>query len=143
MPLSPAQLKFPSASTLKVGDPVKVSLGLGYIATGTNAIFGVLASPVVGWSETATQAHYPDVIPADDQTVWRVQNIGTTNVTIGYISAGKKYRIGGTTSGYLGIDVSKSTAGVLMILGLAPGSAFGTYAELLVAIARGTFVGQV
>ena len=142
-PLSPALVKVPSAATLKVGDPLKVSLGLGYLAGGTNAVYGIVDSPVPGWNETATQPHYPDIIPADDSSIFRVQSIGTVNATIGYITAGKKYRIGGTTSGYTGVDLSHFTGGVLMLIGLAPGSAFGTYAEFLVEVARGTFVGQV
>jgi hypothetical protein len=135
-------IKFPSAASLKVGDPVKVSAGLGYIASGTNAIFGICNQVIPGYGETATQFHYPEILPADDNTVFRVQNIGTTNVTIGYIGvASKKYRIGGTTSGYTGIDVSHTTGGVLEVVGLAPGSALGTYAELLVIVTRGAFYG--
>jgi hypothetical protein len=142
-PLIPVLQKVPSATTLKVQDPIKVSAGLAYLATGTNAIFGIVNSPVPGWNETATQPHYPDIIPADDNVVFRVQSIGTVNATIGYTGVAKKYRIGGSTSGYLGIDLTHTTGGVLQVLGLAPGSAYGTYAELLVTVARGAFVGQV
>lgn len=141
-PMAPAQLKVASATTLKVGDPVKASLGLGYLAVGTNAIYGICDSPVPGWNETATQPHYPDILPAMDDEVWRVQSIGTVNVTNGYMGVPKKYRIGGTTSGYTGIDLSHTTGGVLQVLGLAPGSALGTYAELLVAVTRGAFTGN-
>lgn len=140
--LSPALLKVPSTASLKVGDPLKASAGLGYLASGTNAVFGICNSPVPGWGETATEYHYPDVIPANDSAIWRVQSIGTVNVTQGYLGvASKKYRIGGTTSGYTGIDLSHSTGGVLQVIGLAPGSALGTYAELLVTVARGAFCG--
>ena len=142
-PLVPVLVKVSSAVTLKVQDPMKMSLGLGYLATGTNAIFGIVNSPVPGWSETATAVHYPDIIPADDQSVFRVQSIGTVNATASYIRSDYKYRIGGTTSGYTGVDLSKHTTGSITVLGLAPGSAFGTYAELLVTISRGQFVGQV
>lgn len=140
--MSPVSLKVPSTASLKVGDPVKSSAGLGYLAAGTNAIFGIVNSPVPGWGETATEYHYPDVIPAEDAHIWRVQSIGTVNVTQGYLGvASKKYRIGRTTSGYTGIDLSKATGGVLQVLGLAPGSALGTYAELLVMVGRGAFAG--
>jgi hypothetical protein len=140
--LAPYQLPIPSAATLNVGDPIKSSLGLGYLAAGTNAIYGVLNSPVPGWGETATARHYPDIIPANDNAVFRCQSIGTVNVTQGYLGvASKKYRIGGTTSGYTGISLANSTGGVLQILGLAPGSALGTYAELLVLIGRGAYNG--
>ena len=135
-------LPIASATTLKVGDPIKSSVGLGYLAVGTNAIFGICNSPVPNFNETAIQKHYPELIPADADKIWRVQSIGTVNVTQGYIGvASKKYRIGGTTSGYQGIDLSHTTGGVLQVVGLAPGSAFGTYAELLVIIARGAFYG--
>ena len=135
-------LKVASTAVLTVGDPIKSSLGLGYLAAGTNAIFGICNQVVPGWGETAKQFHYPEIIPADDQTVWRCQSIGTVNVTLGYLGvAAKKYRIGGTTSGYTGIDLSHSTGGVLSIVGLAPGSALGTYAELLVMVGRGVFYG--
>ena len=140
--LSPAQLKVPSAATLKVGDPIKSSVGLGYLAVGTNAVYGVVDSPVPGWNEVATQPHYPDIIPAVDSNIWRAQSIGTVNVTVGFMGVpAKKYRIGGTTSGYLGVDLSHSTGGVLQVIGLAPGSALGTYADLLVIFGRGAFYG--
>jgi hypothetical protein len=140
---SSGPLPVASATTLKVGDPIKSSLGLGYLATGTNAVFGINNSPVPGYGETATQKHYPELLPADDSTVWRAQSIGTQNVTQGYIGvAAKKYRLGNATSGYMGVDLGHTTGGVLEIIGLAPGSAFGTYAELLVIFTRGAFYGQ-
>jgi hypothetical protein len=139
---SSGPLPIASATTLKVGDSIKSSAGLGYLATGTNAIFGICNSPVPGYGETATQKHYPELIPADDETYWRCQSTTTLNITQGYIGvASKKYRIGNTTSGYLGIDLSHTTGGVLQVVGLAPGSALGTYAELLVLITRGAFYG--
>ena len=139
---SSGPLAIASATTLKVGDPIKSSLGIGYLATGTNAIFGICNSPVPNFNETATQKHYPELIPADDSMIWRTQSIGTVNVTQGYIGvAAKAYRIGGTTSGSQGIDLSHTTGGVLGVVGLAPGSALGTYAELLVLIRRGAFYG--
>jgi len=140
---SSGPLPIASATTLKVGDAIKSSVGLGYLATGTNAIFGICNSAVPGWGETATQKHYPEILPADDQSLWVCQSTATTNVTQGYIGvASKKYRINGTTSGYQGIDLTHTTGGVLQIVGLAPWSAFGTYAELIVLIARGAFYGQ-
>ena len=67
----------------------------------------------------------------------------TINVTQGYIGvAGKKYWLGGTTSGYMGIDFSHTTNGNLVVVGLAPWSAFGTFAEVLVIFTRGVFYGQ-
>jgi hypothetical protein len=140
--MAPYRLPVASAGSLKVGDPIKSSLGYGYLAAGTNAIFGICQSPVPGYGESATELHYPDILPANDNAIFRCQSIGTVNVTQGYIGvASKRYRIGGTTSGYTGIDLSKSTGGVLQVLGLAPGSALGTYAELLVSVARGAFCG--
>jgi hypothetical protein len=57
--------------------------------------------------------------------------------------ASKKYRISsGGTSGYSGIDLSHTTGGVLSVIGLKPGSALGTYAELLVVFTRGVFYGE-
>ena len=135
-------LKFPSAAVLAVGDPVKASAGLGYLAAGTNAIYGICNQVIPGYGETAKQYHYPEILPAEDQSIWRTQSTGTTNVTIGYLGiASKAYRIGGTTSGYTGIDLSHTTGGVLSVVALAPGSALGTYAELLVMIRRGVFYG--
>jgi hypothetical protein len=142
-PMSPVLLKFPSAAVLAVGDPVRSSLGLGYLAGTTNAIFGIVNSPAPGWNETAKQVHYPDILPADDMSIWRCQSIGTVNASIAFMGVAKKYRIGGTTSGFTGIDLSHTTGGVLQVIGLAPGSALGTYAELLVSVTRGAFTGQV
>ncbi len=139
---SSGPLPVASATTLSVGDPIKSSAGLGYLATGTNAIYGIVNSPVPNFNETATAKHYPEIIPADDTTYWRTQSIGTVNVTQGYIGvASKVYRIGATTSGHLGIDLSHTTGGVLGVVGLAPGSALSTYAELIVVIRRGAFFG--
>ena len=139
---SSGPLAIGSATTLKVGDPIKSSAGLGYLAVGTNAVYGICNSPVPGFLETAIQKHYPEIIPVDDQKVWRAQVLSTTNVTQGYIGvASKKYRIGGTTSGYQGIDLAHTTGGVLQVVALAPGSALGTYAELLVVFTRGAFNG--
>jgi len=135
-------LPIASATTLKVGDPIKSSLGLGYLATGTNAIYGICNSPVPNFNETATAKHYPEIIPASDQNIWRCQSTTTTGLTQAYIGVAKNaYRIGGTTSGYQGIDITHTTGGVLGIVALAPGSAFGTYAEVLVVIRRGAFYG--
>jgi len=141
--MSPVQLKVASATVLAVGDPVKSVAGVGSRAATTNAIYGICNSPVPGWNETATAVHYPDIIPADDESVFRAQSIGSVNATVGYCGLPTKYRIGGATSGYTGIDLSHTTGGVLTVIGLAPGSAYGTYAELLVMVARGAFVGQI
>jgi hypothetical protein len=132
-----------SAAVLKVGDPLKVVAGVAALAGTTNAIYGICNSPVPGYGETATQRHYPEIIPADDQTIWRVQSIGTVNVTATMLGvAANKYRIGGATSGYTGINLGATTGGVLEVLAFAPGSGPGTYAELLVMITRGAFYGQ-
>jgi len=132
----------PSAGTFKVGDPVKVSAGLGYLAAGTNATYGIANRVVPGWGEAATTQKSLEIIPCDDATYFRAQSIGTTNATIAFVGvASKKYRIAGTTSGYTGIDLTHTTAGVLQILELAPGSAFGTYAEFIVMFARGAYFG--
>jgi len=137
---------FPSGATLSAGDPVKSSGGLGYLATGTNAILGILADPVPeGWNPSTTKQHWPNILPADDQTVWLCQSIGTKYVSAGLMQIpSKKYRIGGTTSGYTGIDFTHTTGGVLLPLGLAPiyGNGYGSYAQVLVIITRGTFYGQ-
>lgn len=138
---SSGQVPIPSAATLKVGDPLHVSLGLGYLAVTTNAIFGIVNSPVPNFNETAVQKHYPEIIPADDQTIWRVQSMGTKNVTQGLLGMPNKYRLSGS-SGAVGIDFTHTTGGVLVPIALAPGSAFGTYAEVLVLIVRGAFYGQ-
>jgi len=139
---SSGPLPVASATVLHVGDPIHASNGLGYLAAATNAIYGVCNSPVPNFGETALQKHYPEIIPADDQTLWRVQSIGTVNVTQGYIGGiAKKYRLSGS-SGYTGIDLTHTTGGMLAVVGLANGSALGTYAELLVVITRGAFYGQ-
>jgi len=138
---------FPSGAVLHVQDPIHVSLGLGYLAVGTNAIYGILNSPVpMPFGDTALQKHYPDILPGDDESIWRVQSIGTVNVTAALIGmSSRSFRIGGTTSGYSGINMVVATAGFgpLQVLALAPGSALGTYAELLIIVKRGAFFGAV
>jgi hypothetical protein len=134
-------IPFASALTVLVGDPIMVSAGLGYVCTTTHAIYGIANSAVPGWGETATAKHYPEIIPADDQTIFVAQAMGTTNVTQGYIAvAGNRHKIKASGT-YKGIDMSASATGPLEVIGLAPWSAFGTYAELLVIVCRGAFYG--
>jgi hypothetical protein len=135
-------ITIPSAGTFKVGDPVKVSAGLGYLAAGTNATYGIANRPVPSWGEAAITQKSLEVIPCDDTSYFRAQSIGAVNATVGYVGvASKRYRIGGTTSGYTGIDLAHTTGGVLQVLELAPGSAFGTYAEFIVMFVRGAYFG--
>ena len=137
-------IQFASTTVMKVGDPVKTALGVGSLAATTNAVMGVLNSPVpAGYGDTATSKHYPEILPADDDTVFRAQAIGTVNITQGLIGITARRKIGGSTSGYTGVDFGAgTTTGAIVVVGLAPGSAFGTYAEVLVIFARGTYYGQ-
>ncbi len=153
---STGPLAVASATVLSVGDPIKATLGLGVLATTTMAIFGICNSPVPNFLQTAIAKHYPEIIPVDDNTILECQSIGTTKVTQGYIGVvgsglpfttgglRKLYRIGGGTSGYLGIDLTHTTGGMLQIVGLSPrpGNTLATYAQLLVVVARGPFVGS-
>ncbi len=140
---------FPSGATLSPGDPIKVSAGLGYLCAVTNAIYGILLDPVPeAWNPSSTKRHYPGIAPADDQSVWVVQSIGTTNVTAGMLGIPtKRYRLASSSTGHMGIDMSHSANGGscgLLPIALAPipGNAYGTYAQLLVLITRGAFYGQ-
>ena len=132
-----------SATALTIGDPIRVSAGLGYLCGVTGAIYGICNSPVPNFGETTTAKHYPEIIPADDQTIWQIQAKTGVIVSQGYIGvASKAYWMGGTTSGYKTIDLSHTTNGTLRVIGFAPGTTQkASCAELLVIINRGAFYG--
>jgi hypothetical protein len=121
-----------SNATLSVGDPVVVASGLVKLAGVTStALFGVSLESVTGAAGVKKSAL---VIPSLRDYLWAAQNKSNVNITAGYL--GKNFGIAGTTSGKIGLS-STATTSVCKIVGLKPGSAWGTYAELLFVIIKG------
>ena len=123
-----------SNAALSPGDPVVLASDLAKLAGITStALFGVSLESVTGAAGVKKSAL---VIPALKEYLFAAQCSGTTNITQGYI--GKKAGIAGTTNGKLTINVAATTS-VLQIVGLKPGSSFGTYAELLFVICKSAY----
>jgi hypothetical protein len=121
-----------SNASLSPGDPVVLVSGYLKIAGVTStALFGVSLESVTGAAGVRKSAL---VIPSLRDYIWAAQNKSAVNITAGYL--GKNFGIAGTTSGKIGLS-STATTSVCKIVGLKPGSAWGTYAELLFVIIKG------
>jgi hypothetical protein len=97
----------------------------------STALFGVSLESVTGVAATKKSAL---IIPSLRDYLWAAQNKSNVNITAGYL--GKNFGIAGTTNGKIGLS-STATTSVCKIVGLKPGSAWGTYAELLFVIIKG------
>jgi len=121
-----------SNTSLVPGDPVVVASGYvklaGILST---ALFGVCMETVVGVAGVRKSVL---VIPSLRDYLFAAQNKSAVNLTAGFL--GKNFGIAGTTSGKIGSSSTQTTA-VLKCVGLKPGSAWGTYAELLFVIQKG------
>lgn len=127
-----------SNATISVGDPLVLTNGKLKLAGVTSvALFGVSLESVTAVAATQKSVLY---IPAIKNYVWSAQCRSTLNVTAGYV--GGKAILVGTTNGKVGIYPKAAGTSVLQIVGLKPGSAWGTYAELLFVIMRSAYEGQ-
>lgn len=132
------RVKTLSNATISVGDPLVLTNGKLKLAGVTSvALFGVSLESVTGKAATQYSAL---IIPALKHYVWSAQCRSTLNVTAGYV--GGKAILVGTTNGKIGILPRAAGTSVLQIVGLKPGSAWGTYAELLFVIMRSAYEGQ-
>lgn len=134
------RMKTASNTSLKVGDPVSILNGLIKLAGATTtALYGVAAESIVGVAGTRNSVA---LIPAVDGYIFSGQHLSTLNLTAGYL--GKRMGIISNTSGKCGISgYTGGTTGVLQIVGLKSGSAWGTYAQLMVAVIRSSYAGSV
>lgn len=127
-----------SNTTLKVGDPLSIVGGYIKLAGATStALYGFAAEAITGVAATQNSVAF---IPAADGYIFSGQSRSTVNITAGYV--GKRAGIIVTTNGKCGIYVSAATS-VLQIMGLKPGSAWGTYAQLMVAVVRSSYAGSI
>jgi hypothetical protein len=122
--------------TLAPGDPVNLTAGRLTLAGSTSVgVFGVCVESVTGVAATRKSAL---IIVAMRDYLWAAQVKSTVNITAGLL--GKKYAVGGTTSGKMGLRTTAGTS-VCNIVGLLPipGNAYGTYAQLLFTIGKSTY----
>jgi len=127
-----------SNTTLKVGDPLSIVGGLIKLAGATStALYGFAAEAVTGVVGTRNSVAF---IPAADGYIFSGQHLSTLNLTAGYL--GKRAGVIVNTNGKCGINAAATTS-VLQILGLKPGSAWGTYAQLMVAVVRSSYAGSI
>jgi len=123
-----------SGLSLKVGDPIALTGGLAHLAGVTStAIPYVALEDVTGVTATKKSVL---AMPTLRDYIFRVQTRSAVNMTLGWMQGGKNVGITGTTNGKIGIGPSATTS-VCKIVGLAPGSALGSYAELLVVFIKG------
>jgi len=125
--------------TIAYGTPLKVATDGYYTACATNGskIVGVAAEGVTGAAGVRPKIR---MIPALEQNTFTAQTMTTANMTAGLVGTNKALRVSGT---YFGIHgAATPTNSILTIVGLKPGSAWGTYAELLVKIRASGYTGQ-
>lgn len=99
-------------------------------------IFGIATEGVTGATGVRKTVCF---IPAMENLVFRARCGTTVNVTVGYTGYVRSLKVSGA---YMGVHPSYAGGSCLKILGLAPGSAWGTAAEVLVAIRSSTWTGQ-
>jgi hypothetical protein len=133
------RFKTTSAAKIGVGDPLVISSGYVKLAGATStALFGFAAESC---TSTAGVRKSVAIIPALGGYLFSAQHSNTLNVTAGYV--GKRCGIGSSTSsGKIGLNLAATTS-VLQVMGLKPGSAWGTYAELMVAVVRSSYDGSI
>jgi hypothetical protein len=128
--------KTTSNVSLSPGDPIVKASGRIKLAGATStALFGVCVESVTAVAATTKSASF---IPALPHYLWSGQVGSTVNMTSGLIGA--RYGIAGTTTGKIKLSTTATTS-VAQIVGLKPGSAYGTYAELLFVIAKSSYSG--
>lgn len=119
--------------TLAEGDAVLIEAD-GYlnIAATTNAVYGFAAESVTGAAGTRPEIA---VLPADPEIVFSAQTSGSAAQT----DVGEKIPLEGTT----GIQElnEDGSGGAFLVVGLKPGSEWGTNAELLVRVAKSQWAG--
>jgi len=127
-----------SAAAIKVGDPLVLASGYLKLAGVTSTgLYGIAAEAV---TSAAGVRKSLAIIPFAAGHVFSAQHGSTLNLTAGYF--GKRCGIMGTTNGKIALNAAATTS-VLEIVGLKPGSAWGTYAELLVTVVRSTYDGSI
>lgn len=119
--------------SLAEGDMVKIEAdGYANIAATTNAVFGMAAESVTGAAGTRPEIA---VVPAVPEVVFSAQTSGSAAVT----DIGEAIPLEGTT-GIQELNEDGSD-GAFKVIGLKPGSEWGTNAELLVTVVKSQYVG--
>jgi len=136
-----------SAAKIGVGDPLILAAWTSATQKGGVKLAGATSTALFGFAvesctSTAGVRKSVALIPAESGYIFSAQMSGTLNLTVGYL--GKKCTIGSsTTAGKIGLSNPNAATSVLQIIGLRPGSAWGTYAELLVAVVRSSYDGSI
>lgn len=131
-----------SNTTFRVGDPIRLTTtGLAVKSTAASTklgfIYGFAVEPITAKAATS----YPmKIVPALPHVVFRAACASTLNVTKGYVGRGAGIKVSGV---YFGIAVGSPTLSQVQIIGLASGSSYGTYAEMLCIVKHSAFIGQI
>lgn len=120
--------------TITEGDAIKLEAdGYANIAETTNAILGIAAESVTGAAGTRPTIAYT---PAADNIIFSAQTSGDAEQT----DVGENIPLEGST-GEMELNEDGSD-GAFYVIGLKPGSEWGTNAELLVKVVKSQWTGQ-
>lgn len=125
-----------SNAGVQKGDPVaRLTTGLAALATSSSTeILGVAQETITAIAATRQNVM---IVPALESIVFSGQCSGTAAIT----DIGEDVDIEGTT-GICEINEDASSTGVVHVLGLKPGSAWGANAELLFVWGKSSFSGR-
>jgi hypothetical protein len=132
------EMTMASNVTVIAGEAIVLgSDGYGKIPGNTSS--GIFGIAVDGVTAIATTRQKIRIVPALAGIVFKARAGTTVNVTVGYTGLVRSLKVSGS---YMGVHPSYTGGSCVKILGLAPGSAWGTAAELLVTIRSSTWTGQ-
>lgn len=102
----------------------------------SSAIYGIAVDGVTGATGVRKKVR---IIPAMEDIIFKARAGTTVNVTVGYTGYVRSLKVSGA---YMGVHPSYAAGSCLKIVGMAPGSAWGTAVDLLVSIRSSSWTGQ-
>jgi hypothetical protein len=121
--------------SLKIGDPLSWSSGYLTRTLTTQPIAGFAMQPLTGAATARSTILFR---PASDADVYVAQADGAFALAT---HRGNDYDLKGA-SGVMEVNLAGTTSGPVRIIGLAPGSTVGTYANVLVTVKKNGWTGQ-
>jgi len=125
--------------SIGIGDPLARATD-GYATqcnTAASRIIGFAAESVTGAAGVRPKIR---MVPALESLTFVAQAMTTINLSAGLVGSNRGLRRSGA---YFGVHAASTvTNSILTIVGLKPGSAFGTYAEILVKVRASGYSGQ-
>ncbi len=124
--------------TIYAGDPL-VRATDGYFTACANIAAKIVGFAAEGVTGAAGVRPKIRMVPAIEEYTFVAQCMTTVNFTGALAGTNRGLRRSGT---YFGVHAGAATASVLAIIGLKPGSAWGTYAEVLCKVRVSGYTGQ-